>query len=67
MPGLVDCHIHSPQLPIQAVGTDKGLLDWLHTYTFPAEARYSDHDFAHQSHEKTVVSASSSSLHPQRP
>ncbi|KAK7090933.1 hypothetical protein V1264_010668 [Littorina saxatilis] len=54
MPGLVDCHIHSPQLAITALGTDKGLLDWLTTYTYPAEARFADHDFAHQAHHKTV-------------
>ncbi|KAL8578350.1 hypothetical protein ACOMHN_031724 [Nucella lapillus] len=54
MPGLVDCHIHSPQLSIQALGTDLGLLEWLHTYTFPAEARYSDHDFARAAHAAMV-------------
>ncbi len=36
MPGFVDSHVHSPQLGVIAsFGTE--LLDWLHTYTFPAE------------------------------
>ncbi|XP_076453560.1 guanine deaminase-like [Babylonia areolata] len=54
MPGLVDCHLHSPQLPIQALGTDLGLLDWLATYTFPAEARYADHCMARAAHRAMV-------------
>ncbi len=41
MPGFIDSHVHSPQLDvIGSWGT--GLLDWLHTYTFPAEQRYAD-------------------------
>jgi guanine deaminase len=36
MPGFIDTHVHCPQLGVMAShGT--GLLDWLHTYTFPAE------------------------------
>jgi guanine deaminase len=36
MPGFVDTHVHSPQIDVIAsYGTE--LLDWLHTYTFPAE------------------------------
>lgn len=55
IPGFVDCHIHSPQLPIQAVGTDLGLLAWLKKYTFPTEMKFESEDFAAQAHEKTVV------------
>jgi guanine deaminase len=41
LPGFVDTHVHSPQLDVIAsYGTE--LLDWLNTYTFPAERRYSD-------------------------
>ncbi|MCK7498918.1 MAG: hypothetical protein MZW92_56545 [Comamonadaceae bacterium] len=36
MPGFVDTHVHMPQLDVIAsYGTE--LLDWLNTYTFPAE------------------------------
>jgi guanine deaminase len=36
MPGFIDTHVHSPQLDVIAsYGTE--LLDWLDTYTFPAE------------------------------
>ena len=41
LPGFIDTHVHSPQLDVIAShGT--ALLDWLDTYTFPAERRYAD-------------------------
>jgi len=41
LPGFIDTHVHSPQLDVIAsYGTE--LLDWLDTYTFPAEQRYAD-------------------------
>ena len=41
LPGFIDTHVHSPQLDVIAsYGTE--LLDWLNTYTFPAEQRYAD-------------------------
>jgi guanine deaminase len=41
LPGFIDTHVHAPQLDVLAsYGTE--LLDWLNTYTFPAERRYAD-------------------------
>ena len=41
LPGFIDTHVHSPQLDVIAsYGTE--LLDWLNTYTFPAEQRHAD-------------------------
>jgi len=41
VPGFVDSHIHLPQVGvIGSCGTQ--LLDWLETYTFPAEGRFAD-------------------------
>jgi guanine deaminase len=41
MPGFIDTHVHSPQIGVMAsYGTE--LLDWLNTYTFPAEAAWQD-------------------------
>ncbi|MGN6827652.1 guanine deaminase [Paucibacter sp. M5-1] len=41
LPGFIDTHVHCPQLDVIAsYGTE--LLDWLNTYTFPAECRYAD-------------------------
>ncbi|MBT8144489.1 MAG: guanine deaminase [Gammaproteobacteria bacterium] len=45
VPGFIDCHVHYPQLDmIGAYGEQ--LLDWLETYTYPAEMRFADPDFA---------------------
>ena len=41
LPGFIDTHVHSPQIDIIAsYGAE--LIDWLNTYTFPAEVRYAD-------------------------
>ena len=37
IPGLVDCHVHYPQIGMIASPGEQ-LLDWLDRYTFPAEA-----------------------------
>jgi guanine deaminase len=41
LPGFIDTHVHSPQIEVLAsYGTE--LLDWLDTYTFPAERAHAD-------------------------
>jgi guanine deaminase len=45
LPGLVDAHVHYPQVPVLgAVGMR--LLAWLERRTLPEEARYADADYA---------------------
>ena len=45
MPGFVDSHVHSPQVPVLAsYGTE--LLDWLNNYTFPSETAWADAEHA---------------------
>lgn len=47
MPGFVDTHVHYPQVDVIAShGTQ--LLDWLESYTFPAESRFGDEAVAHE-------------------
>ncbi len=41
MAGFVDCHIHYPQTRVIA-SYGKQLIDWLNTYTFPAELAFAD-------------------------
>jgi guanine deaminase len=43
--GFVDCHVHFPQTPMIASYGDQ-LLEWLNTYTFPVEQKFSDKEFA---------------------
>ncbi len=41
LPGLIDCHLHFPQMQVIAsYGAE--LLDWLNKYTFPEETRFVD-------------------------
>ena len=40
-PGFIDAHVHYPQTGIIA-SWGKRLIDWLNTYTFPEETRFSD-------------------------
>uniref|UniRef100_A0A1A9VG03 Guanine deaminase n=1 Tax=Glossina austeni TaxID=7395 RepID=A0A1A9VG03_GLOAU len=54
MPGLVDCHIHAPQMAQIGLGLDMPLLDWLNIYTFPLEAKFSDNGFAAKVYKKVV-------------
>lgn len=56
MPGLIDTHIHAPQVPNIGLGLDKTLLDWLNTYTFPTESQFKDTVFAKNIYENVVVS-----------
>lgn len=45
LPGLIDAHVHYPQLPvIGAMGMH--LLEWLRTRTLPEEARFADPGYA---------------------
>ena len=47
VPGLVDTHVHYPQLAVLAApGTQ--LLEWLERYTFPAEEKFADGAYARQ-------------------
>lgn len=46
LPGLIDCHVHYPQLGVMgAMG--HSLLPWLERYTFPAERELADATVAH--------------------
>lgn len=46
IPGLTDLHAHAPQFSFRSVGLDMELLEWLNTYTFPAESKYADLNYA---------------------
>ncbi len=40
MPGMVDLHVHLPQLPNAGVGAGLQLLTWLERYIFPLEREF---------------------------
>lgn len=45
MAGFIDCHVHYPQTEIIASYGEQ-LLTWLNKYTFPAELKYSNYEYA---------------------
>ena len=40
IPGLINCHCHSPMVFLRGIGSDLKLQDWLYHYIFPTEARW---------------------------
>ncbi len=50
MPGFIDTHVHSPQIDVIA-SYGAQLLDWLENYTFPAELRFRDEEYAKRAAE----------------
>ena len=54
VPGMVDTHIHASQYSYTGTGYELPLLQWLETYTFPAESLLSDEEKAREVYEKVV-------------
>ena len=52
---FADMHLHAPQYAMAGMGMDLPLLEWLDTYTFPAEARYADLDYARRAYRKLAA------------
>lgn len=46
LPACIDLHVHAPQYAFRGIGMELELIDWLNTYTFPEEAKYTDADYA---------------------
>ncbi|MBV7505401.1 guanine deaminase [Bacillus sp. sid0103] len=54
LPGFVDLHVHAPQWAQAGTALDIPLYDWLNTYTFPLESKFSDLDFAKDVYQDVV-------------
>lgn len=50
IPGLVDLHMHAPQYTYRGLHMDLELLEWLNSYTFPAESKYEDPEYARKTY-----------------
>ena len=55
LPGFIDLHIHAPQWAQAGTALDIPLQDWLDTYTFPLESKFSDLDFARKVYQDLVA------------
>ena len=73
LPGMSDLHVHAPQFAFRGLGMDMELLDWLNSYTFPEEAKYSDPAYAEKAyagfvdslvHSTTTRAAIFATIHP---
>jgi guanine deaminase len=42
LPGMIDLHVHLPQLPSAGVGAGLHLLTWLQRYVFPLERQFDE-------------------------
>jgi guanine deaminase len=56
LPGFIDLHVHAPQWAQSGTALDIPLYDWLNTYTFPLESKFSDLHFAKEVYEDLVSS-----------
>lgn len=54
IPGLIDLHMHAPQYTYRGLHMDLELLEWLNKYTFPAEAKYEDPEYARVTYGRFV-------------
>lgn len=54
LPGFIVLHVHAPQWAQSGTALDIPLYDWLNTYTFPLESKFSDLDFAREVYEDVV-------------
>ena len=52
---FADMHLHAPQYAMAGMGMDLPLLEWLDTYTFPAEARYADLEYARRVYRRLAA------------
>lgn len=55
LPGFIDAHVHSPQLPMIASYGEQ-LLDWLQKYTFPAEIECAEQEYSRLQSENFIES-----------
>jgi 5-methylthioadenosine/S-adenosylhomocysteine deaminase len=45
LPGFVNAHTHVPMTLFRGIADDRDLMEWLHNYIFPAEAKNVTRDF----------------------
>lgn len=65
LPGLIDCHVHYPQMDMVA-SYGAQLLDWLDRYAYPEEQRFVDRqhaeDVAHRFADRLLANGTTTAL-----
>ena len=54
IPAMNDLHVHAAQYRNQGIVMDLKLMEWLHNYTFPEEAKYADTRYAERMYSRFV-------------
>jgi guanine deaminase len=54
IPAMNDMHVHAGQYRNRGISMDLALLEWLNSYTFPEEAKYSDTRYARRMYSRFV-------------
>ena len=54
IPAMNDMHVHAGQYRNQGISMDMELLEWLNSYTFPEEAKFSDLSYARRMYSRFV-------------
>lgn len=47
LPGLINCHTHSPMTLLRGFADDRALMDWLENYIWPAEKKWMNDEFCY--------------------
>ncbi len=55
MPGLVNCHIHSPMTLMRGIADDLPLMTWLQDHIWPAESKYISAEFVRDGSEIAIA------------
>ena len=53
-PGMVDIHVHAPQFAFRGMCMDLELMEWLSSYTFPEEEKYTNLEYAKKAYSLFV-------------
>lgn len=54
VPGMIDLHVHAPQYAFRGMCMDLELMNWLYTYTFPEEEKYTNLEYANEAYSLFV-------------
>ena len=54
IPAFSDLHIHASQFTQRGIGMGRLLFDWLNTYTFPQESRFSSLTYAEEIYPRVI-------------
>lgn len=55
MPGLINCHTHSPMTLFRGLADDLALMDWLQNHIWPAEKKWLSNEFCYDGTQVAIL------------